>query len=134
MKRILLLLALCLLISPPASWAANRAGSVTMQFDLSAQPKNTAVSLWIPYPVSDRHQTISDIKWRGDYASAAVTTDNIHGTPALYVEWPQGTKQRKLELTFSVDRQEIRRGPLPTEELRGKGSRGSPGSRSGRRH
>ncbi len=53
MKRILLLLALFLLISAPTGWAANHTGSVTMQFDLSAQPENTAVRLWIPYPVSD---------------------------------------------------------------------------------
>lgn len=116
MKRILLLLALWLLVSPPASWAANRAGSVTMQFDLSAQPKNTAVRLWIPYPVSDRYQTISNIEWQGDHTSAAVTTDNTNGTPALYLEWPKGAEERKLELSFSVDRQEILRGPLPTEE------------------
>ena len=116
MKRILLLLALFLLISAPTGWAANHSGSVTMQFDLSAQPENAAVRLWIPYPVSDQHQTISDIEWHGDYASAAVTTDNINGTPALYVEWPQGTKLRKLELNFSVNRQELRRGTLPNEE------------------
>jgi transglutaminase-like putative cysteine protease len=116
MKRILLLLALCLLVGAPASWAANRSGSVSMQFDLSAHPVNAAVRLWIPYPVSDRYQTISDIQWQGNYTSAAVTTDNLNGTPALYVEWPKGTKQRNIKLRFSVDRQEIRRGTLPAEE------------------
>ena len=116
MKRILLLFALCLAVGTPAALAANRSGSIDMQFDLSSQPKNAAVRLWIPYPVSDLHQTISNIEWNGNYATAAVYTDKINGTPALYVEWPKGTDHRRLKLSFSVERQEILRSTLPGKE------------------
>ena len=116
MKRILLLLAFSLFVGNPSAWAENRSGSITMQFDLSAHPKNAAVRLWIPYPVSDRNQTVGNIQWSGNFSSAAVYTDKINKTPALYVEWPKGTESRKLDLSFNVDREEILRGTLPAVE------------------
>jgi transglutaminase-like putative cysteine protease len=83
--------------------------------DLSAQQAGEPARLWLPYPISDRDQTIGDIRIDGDYASSGVYTDTIHGTPILYAEWPKDATSRKLTLAFKVTRQEIRM-PKPPEK------------------
>lgn len=117
MKRILILAVMMLLAIPAQpTWAKSRAGVVTLVVDLSAQEKGKEAKLWIPYPVSDRYQAISDVKVAGDYASSAVYTDRTFGTPILYAEWPKDAVNRKLTFTFSVERQEIRQTNLPAKE------------------
>lgn len=116
MKRVLTTLVLLSLFIPLTTLAQNRAGQVSMEFDLSAQPVGEIVKLWIPYPVSDQHQLISNIRLSGDYAATGVYTVQINGTPLLYAEWPKGSKSRKLNLTFDVEREELRRGALPIHE------------------
>lgn len=115
MKRLLLTLATTILFVIP-SWANNRAGLVTMEFDLSGQPAGEVVKLWIPYPVSNQQQLISRISLNGDFAASGVYTVTTNGTPLLYAEWPQDSKSRKLTLAFEVAREEMRRGDLPTSE------------------
>lgn len=116
MKRFLLaMIAMTLLFAIPA-WADVRAGSVTMEFDLSVQPAGEVVRLWIPYPVSNQDQLISKIRFDGDYAEAGVYTVPADGTPLLYAEWPRGSKSRKLVLAFEVMRDELRRTDFPARE------------------
>lgn len=117
MKKILALAALLILTIPAHSaWAKSRAGVVTLVVDLSAQEKGKEARLWIPYPVSDRHQDVSDIRITGDYASSAVYTDRTYGTPMLYAEWPKDAVNRRLTFTFAVTRQEIRQTNFPMKE------------------
>jgi transglutaminase-like putative cysteine protease len=113
---LMLFIALFLIMTATVASAANRSGIVTLDVDLSTQEQGKEAKLWIPYPVTDRHQTVSDIKVSGDFASSAVYTDATHGTPILYTQWPAAAKSRKLSFSFSVDRQEIRQTGLPTEE------------------
>ena len=116
MKRVLTTLVLLSLLIPVTTPAQSRAGQVSMEFDLSAQPTGEIVKLWFPYPVSDQNQQVSNIHLSGDYAATGVYTVQINGTPLLYAEWPKGSKSRKLNLTFEVERQELRRGALPIHE------------------
>ena len=106
---------LCMMISATVS-AAGRSGVVTLEIDLTAQEIGKEAKLWIPYPVSDRHQRVGDIAVSGDFASSGVYTDVANGTPILYARWPSGATSRKLSFSFSVDRQEIRQANLPTKE------------------
>jgi len=94
----------------------TRSGVITMEVDLSAQAQGQTARLWIPYPVSDKNQLISDIKTSGDYSGMGVYTDRSYGTPILYAEWPKDATSRKLTFSFKVDRQEVRRGTLPAQE------------------
>ena len=94
----------------------TRSGVITMEVDLSAQAQGQTARLWIPYPVSDRDQLISDIQTSGDYSAIGVYTDRYYGTPILYAEWPKDATSRKLTFSFKVDRQEIRRSTLPAQE------------------
>ena len=116
MKRFLLaLVAMTLLLAMPA-WAKTRAGQVTMAFDLSAQPAGEAVQLWVPYPVSNQDQLVSNIRLDGDYAASGVYTVAANGTPLLYAEWPKNSKSRTLTLNFEVVRDELRRSDFPAHE------------------
>jgi transglutaminase-like putative cysteine protease len=116
MRRLLFFLMLALFATAAPAWSASRSGIVTVAVDLSAQQAGEPARLWLPYPISDRDQTIGDIRIDGDYASSGVYTDTIHGTPILYAEWPKDATSRKLTLAFKVTRQEIRMPKLPEKE------------------
>lgn len=95
--------------------AAEQQGRLTYTFDLSAQP-TAETRLWVPYPVSDANQLISNITIEGNYAQADVTTDQTFQAPMLYVRWPQGTKTRTLTFAFDVQRKEVAHRALPESE------------------
>lgn len=117
MKNLLmLLLVLGFGLPALAAEAKSHAGTVTMEFDLSAQPAGEETRLWIPYPVSDGDQQLSKVKWSGDYAEAAVYTDRRFGSPMLFARWPKEAASRKLTLTFQAERQEVRHPALPSKE------------------
>lgn len=118
MKNVLSVLFILILsqVASTALGAQSRSGVVTLTVDLSAQASGQDAKLWIPYPVSDAHQVISDIKVTGDFASSGVYTDRSYGTPILYAEWPKDMKSRTLTFSFSVLRQEIRQTDFPTIE------------------
>lgn len=110
----LFLLATVLSVAP--ALANSRTGVVTLEVDLSAQAKGEEARLWVPYPVSDADQLVSDVRISGDYASAAVYTDQENGTPMLAVRWDKAATSRMLSFSFAVERQEIRRSDLPATE------------------
>lgn len=111
-------LSLCLILNlfAGAALAKSRSGIVTLEVDLSAQEAGKEARLWIPYPMTDRHQTVSDIKVSGDFASSGVYSEAANGTPILYAQWPATAASRKLTFSFAVERQEIRQQGLPTAE------------------
>ena len=116
MRTVWMLLALGLCLTGSPALAQSQSGTVTMDFDLSAQPAGEEARLWIPYPVSDADQVISAVHWSGDYAEAAVYTDRRFGTPMLYARWPKEATSRKLTLRFAAERREVRHDRLPTRE------------------
>jgi transglutaminase-like putative cysteine protease len=89
---------------------------MTIEVDLSSQAKGQTTRLWLPYPVSDRNQLISDIEFAGDYSAIGVYRDRTYDTPILYAEWPGNAISRKLTFFFKVKRQEIQRGAFPVRE------------------
>ncbi len=118
MKKMLSIFLVLILaqVATMAIGAQSRSGVVTLSVDLSAQASGQDARLWIPYPVSDTHQVISDIKVTGDFASSGVYTDRTFGTPILYATWPKDVSKRTLTFSFAVERQEIRQTDFPTVE------------------
>ena len=111
-----ILLLMCLIFVAHGVSAGTRSGTVTMDFDLSGQEAGKEVKLWIPYPVSDPDQLISNIKVSGDYGQSAVYTDPQHGNPILFAAWDKNAGSRKLTLSFAVVRREIIRRDFPASE------------------
>lgn len=112
-KIVLVLLSLALATS---AWGKSHSGTLIMDFDLSRQAAGKEIKLWLPYPTSDALQTVSDIRWSGDFAEAAVYTDRENQTPMLFVRWPAKAESRKLQLRFQVERQEALHRDLPEKE------------------
>ena len=117
MKKLLCLMLVAVAVSmSPEAWGKSRAGTVTLEVDLTAQEAGKEARLWVPYPVSDANQTISGVKVDGDYEESAVYTDRTSGTPMLYARWKADSRSRKLSFTFAAERQEVIRRDFPTHE------------------
>ncbi len=99
-----------------ASASTEASGTITMEFDLSDHAKDHEAKLWIPYPLSDRDQLISNISVSGDYTESAVYSDQKYSTPILYASWDKGTASRKLVLTFHATRKEVVKRDFPAKE------------------
>ena len=104
MRKIILFLILNLVAS--MALAKVHSGNYNMTFDLSAHNRNGEARLWIPYPVSDGNQVISNISWSGNYSEAAVYTDQEFGTPMLYVRWDKSSEKKHMTFNFSAKRNE----------------------------
>lgn len=120
MKRrtILSILYACITLTMMAvsAWAAPlHSGITTIEVDLSGHGAGAA-ELWLPYPVSDPDQTISNVKITGDFASSAVYTDATYSTPMLYARWEKGAPARKLTFSFKAERREVIRRNFPARE------------------
>ncbi|HEX9079123.1 MAG TPA: transglutaminase domain-containing protein [Desulfuromonadaceae bacterium] len=117
-RTLLIALLVSLVAAGGARAGALRSGVVTLEVDLSAQGPGREARLWVPYPVSDRNQVVSDIRVTGDFAASGVYSDQVHGTPMLYAEWPGEAARRKLLLSFRVERREVSQRDLPESEPR----------------
>ena len=97
-------------------WAQTVSGTVSMRFDLSAHGQEQEAQLWIPYPTSNRYQTITNIRIEGTSSSHGVYTDTTYQTPVLYVRWDAGVKDRRLTFAFDVSRKDVVRRDFPAKE------------------
>jgi len=94
----------------------SHSGTISMTVDLSSHGAEDTAELWIPYPVSDKDQEITDVKVSGDYATSAVYTDSTYSTPMLYARWDKGAASRKLTFSFQATRNELIRRDFPAKE------------------
>lgn len=113
--KLCIMLTVFLLITSTGH-AETAGGKITMAFDLSEQQSNRDVQLWIPYPVTNKNQTISNIKVEGDYLSSAVYTDSTYENPILYARWNSKAEKRHLTFTFDVERAEVIKRAFPKKE------------------
>lgn len=115
-KKIVLALAAIPFILGVA-YAKERKGEVTFEINIQAPEESKDVRLWLPYPVSDKEQTIEDIKVEGDFAYSAVYGQKQQlGDAALYAEWTKPAKTGFLTLTFKADAIERVKKDFPSKE------------------
>jgi hypothetical protein len=91
-------------------------GNLTMEFDLSAHDPGKEAQLWVPCPIANKYQAITNIRISADFDASAVYTDRVFQTPMLYAHWGKNAKSHKLSFAFSASREEIIRGNLPEKE------------------
>ncbi|GAB4483777.1 MAG: transglutaminase family protein [Thermodesulfovibrionales bacterium] len=118
-------IAVCMLaLLSGSGQAKERQGTVTMQVKLNAPADAKNVRIWIPYPMSDKNQDITDVSVSGNFASSAVYGEPRSKSAILYAEWKEPAKERTLTYSFHVKRKEIVRNirkkefPLPDGEFR----------------
>lgn len=118
MNRIMFVVAAVLSLAMPFTGVAAQqsSGTITMEFDLSDQPAGKEAKLWVPYPLSDENQVITDITVSGDYAESAVYSDTVYSTPVLFARWDKDAKSRKLIFSFHATRDEVVKKDFPEKE------------------
>ncbi len=102
----LIVILLGILSLSTTGFAKERAGVVTFQIELKAPQQAKDVRLWLPYPMSDEFQMITDIHWKGNYTEAAVYREPEHGLVYLYARWKGPFKKRYLNFSFKARAQE----------------------------
>lgn len=103
--------------SPSSALAKERRAEVTWSVDLKAPAEAKHVRLWIPYPMSDENQEITDVVVTGNFTSSGVYKEGSFGNAALYAEWKDTKGPRTLNYSFQVLRKERLTKNIPTSEL-----------------
>ncbi|QAZ67975.1 transglutaminase-like domain-containing protein [Solidesulfovibrio carbinolicus] len=115
-------LVLLVALSAPALAETVRGGTVTYTVDVQAAADAQNVRLWLPYPLSDANQDISDVRLGGNFEQSGVYRDPASGAVSLYAQWKEPKEQPKLTLSFHVDSHYAKLprlvdngGPIPVE-------------------
>jgi len=118
-KYLVLLLIVCPIIaasSLPAT-AKERRAEVTYSVDLNAPADAKHARLWLPYPMSDENQEITDVVVAGNPTAWGIYKEGAFGNVALYAEWKDTKGPRTLTYSFKVLRKERLTKDIPTSEL-----------------
>lgn len=101
------------------SFAKERQGEVAVHFNLNAQTPTDVknLRLWIPYPISDENQNITDVRLSGNFSQGGIYREGEHGNLALYAEWNRPEKEKILVYTFKVNRKEVIKKSFPEKEF-----------------
>jgi transglutaminase-like putative cysteine protease len=97
--------------------ARERQLTVTMEVNLNAPADAKVVRMWVPYPLSDADQDITNVKISGNYTSTAIHREPKGENMALFVEWNAPQKDRKLVYSYHVRRQDRVMGVLGAADL-----------------
>jgi transglutaminase-like putative cysteine protease len=108
---------LLLVLFPQASPANEKRGVVTVDVHLKAPAGAKEVRLWLPYPMSDENQEITDVVVKGDYADMAVYRMGKSGESVLYARWDRPAENRTLSYSFRVTRKEVMDKDFPPKEF-----------------
>jgi len=114
--RMLGALLCALLFFPCASMAKERSGEVELAVTIAAPDDSKNVRVWIPYPVSNSTQDISNVRISGNFSQSGVYGEKETGNLALYAEWATHIKDRAITLTFDAAARELFRKDFPATE------------------
>ncbi len=106
MKIKISILVILLLLVSGLSYAKERQGVVTFKINLNAPKDSQRARLWLPYPLSDEHQRIEDVKINGDFNNSTIYHVPKSGAIYLFSEWQGISDKRSLELSFKVKSEE----------------------------
>ncbi len=95
------LLAVLILALPAYAVGKNGVVSITMNPAVSKETKT--VDLWIPYPLSNKAQKISDVSVTGNFANNAVYRDDNSGAVFLHATWADLSEKPEMKLSFHVE-------------------------------
>lgn len=107
-KKTILLFSVFLLLASMAgiSHAKSREGVVTIRINPNAPEDVENVKLWLPFPISDEHQKIEDIKVTGNFLKSNKYNETQNNFILLFAEWDKKSNNRALELQFKVKTEE----------------------------
>src|SRR3972149_10685461 len=101
---------------PSAGMAKERKGEVVLAVTIDAPEESKDVRVWIPYPVSNNVQDISDVRVDGNFSKSGIYGEKETGNVALYAEWTKPSKERVLTFSFNVSAIELIKKDFPRDE------------------
>jgi transglutaminase-like putative cysteine protease len=110
LKMIPCILYMLLIVIP--AFGEIPSGVVTFNIRPNILKDSKEAKIWIPYPLSDEYQTISDVKVKGNYNSSALNKDPESGAVFYYVEWEDVKVQPFFTMSFHVGLKDRRTGIL----------------------
>ncbi len=114
---LLILLLITLLVFSSIANAKERKAQVTLHVELNAPADAKNARIWIPYPVSDKNQNITEISVSGNYTKSGFYREPVYGNNMLYAEWNGHQKERSLTYSFTVQRKELVTKDFPKKEI-----------------
>lgn len=94
--------------------AEERAGELTFNVRIDVSNKPAEVRLWLPCPVSDEDQTITDLNVRGNYVRKGTYREKKFGNSVLYTEWKHPREDAYVTVAFKIRRKEVVRKDAPS--------------------
>ncbi|MHC4277846.1 MAG: transglutaminase-like domain-containing protein [Planctomycetota bacterium] len=85
----------------------QKEGVVILDIAIVAPEGAGDVRLWLPYPTSNKYQTIEDVEIDGNFDSSGVYREAEHDTISLYTEWNKPKEETWLTYSFKITRKEI---------------------------
>lgn len=116
-KSIMIAAACLIALAAGQAAARERQMTVTMELNLNAPADAKLVRLWVPYPLSDIDQEITNVKVTGNFTSQVVHREGKNENTALLVEWEGPQKDRKLVYAYHVRRHDKVMGTLSAMDL-----------------
>ena len=86
-----------------------------MTFNVTIRTNETA-RLWLPYPVSNEHQIVENVRISGNYNYSSILREQENGIMILYAEWDTPQVFPQITLSFDITRFEIIMKNFPSEE------------------
>lgn len=102
MKYKILFIAMFIFIFNTFAFAGIPSGTVTFNIKPSVLENSKKARLWIPYPLSDEYQSLTDIKVEGNFNASGVYKDPVSGAIFYYAEWMPVKDKPYLEISFHV--------------------------------
>lgn len=95
------MIAVALLTAP--AYAVGKDGVVTITLNPTVSKDSKTVDVWLPYPLSNEAQDISNVSVTGNFANSAVYRDSDSGAVFLHATWPSVQEEPELKFRFHVD-------------------------------
>lgn len=111
-KTGLLLTFIVTLILAGQAWADIPSGTMTLTITPAVTKDTADVKLWVPYPMSDDFQTISDMSVTGNYDTSAVYRDPGSEAVYLYATWAKTETPPRCVMSFHISQKDRRNANL----------------------
>jgi len=96
----------------------EKQGKMYFNFTIRSNEETETTKLWIPYPVSNDYQKISNYSIEGNYDYSGIFRESKYGIMTLYAEWYNPETFPTLNLSFNIIRnQKIRKNFSNTNDL-----------------
>lgn len=85
---------------------SSKQGLISMNFTIRTDNTTELARLWIPYPVSNDYQQITNYQIDGNHDYQGIFCEPASGTMILYADWQNPVDFPKLNLSFHIKRTE----------------------------